>query len=410
MINNIKEMLSNNNTMTTAVTLAAGGYLINLLKSIPLKLIDMFITKITKSIYVTSDELLDFIMVENTLYTEYEDMFKNHITGSKKRLPGTNNAFYSISPGRYTKIDWRRLSIINVIKSELSVNNYNNGPNRQAQLFRIKVSTYGFKSNEILESFKKAVNKYSGLIYNSDRYIKIITVSDRFGENPVKLTVKKDRSNIYDKRTLNLVDRHLEKFVENEQLYTRIGDTYKTGILLHGKPGTGKSCIAKYIANKLNATVVTVKPDSSGAILIPSYSEYVKDEIVVILIEEIDKSVMRSDYNYSTNKVTYTTDERFISMLLQFMDGIVTPNKCVFVATTNNYDKLPEALVRRGRFDLTIEMNGIERSDAEDMCRAFGADVSILGEPDENGLYNPSELRNTLLLNNYNNKEVDSES
>ena len=402
MINNIKEMLSNNNTMTTAVTLAAGGYLINLLKSIPLKLIDMFVTKITKSIYVTSDELLDFIMVENTLYTEYEDMFKNHITGSKKRLPGTNTTFYSISPGRYTKIDWKRLSVINVMKSELSVNNYNNGPNRQAQLFRIRVSVYGFKSNEILESFKKAVNKYSGLIYDPDKYIKIITVYDRFGEDPVKLTVKKDRSNIYDKRTLNLVDRHLEKFIENESLYTRIGDTYKTGILLHGKPGTGKSCIAKYIANKLNATVVTVKPDSNGSVIIPNYSEYIKDDLMVVLIEEIDKAVMRMEYNYNTNKITYIPDERFVSMLLQFMDGIITPNKCVFVATTNNYGDLPEALVRRGRFDLTIEMNGIERSDAEDMCRAFGADISILGEPDENGLYNPSELRNALLLNSYN--------
>lgn len=412
MLNNITELLGTNTAMVTAVTLAAGTYLLNMIKKVPLSLLNMIIVKLTKSVYITSDNFLIYTMVEDTIYREYEDIFKNHISGVKNKVRGMDRSIYSIAPGVYTKIDWKTLSIINISKIELSTANYAAGMNGQAdaQLFKLGLSTYGFGSDVILNKFRSMIEKCNkGLVYDTNKYIRVLEFGNDFDSTPVKFTVKKDRNNIYDEGVLNKIDKHIDKFIENEKLYNEIGDTYKTGIILYGKPGTGKSCIAKYIAGKVNGTVVSVSGSYSRK-LIPTYDNFISsNEMVVVLIEEIDKLIAKNNYyedpygSYKNeNKKEDEINEAVVSGLLQSMDGITTPNRCIFVATTNHIEKLPDALIRKGRFDLKVEMNGITKQDAINMCNAFGANPDeILGEPDENGLYNPSELRNDLLLNSY---------
>lgn len=412
MFNNITELLGTNTAMVTAVTLAAGTYLLNMVKKVPLSLLNMIIVKLTKSVYITSDNFLIYTMVEDAIYREYEDIFKNHISGIKNRVRGMDRSIYSIAPGVYTKIDWKTLSIINISKVELNTTNYAAGMNGQAgaQLFKLGLSTYGFGSSTVLDKFRDMIERCNkGLVYDTNKYIRVLEFGNDFDSTPVKFAVKKDRNNIYDEGVLNKIDKHIDKFLSNEKLYNKIGDTYKTGIILHGKPGTGKSCIAKYIAGKVNGTVINVG-GSYGRKIIPTYDNFVpNNEMIVVLIEEIDKLITRNR-SYDEGYVTYGAEDKkeddineyVVSSLLQSMDGITTPNRCIFVATTNHIEKLPEALIRKGRFDLKVEMNGITKQDAINMCNAFGANPDeILGEPDENGLYNPSELRNDLLLNSY---------
>lgn len=412
MFNNITELLGTNTAMVTAVTLAAGTYLLNMVKKVPLSLLNMVIVKLTKSVYVTSDNFLIYTMVEDAIYREYEDIFKNHISGVKNKVRGMDRSIYSIAPGVYTKIDWKTLSIINMSKVELNTANYAAGMNGQAsaQLFKLGLSTYGFGSSIVLDKFRDMIERCNkGLVYDTNKYIRVLEFGNDFDSTPVKFAVKKDRNNIYDEGVLNKIDKHIDKFLSNEKLYNKIGDTYKTGIILHGKPGTGKSCIAKYIAGKVNGTVINVG-GSYGRKIIPTYDNFVpNNEMIVVLIEEIDKLITRNK-SYDEGYVTYGAEDKkeddineyVVSSLLQSMDGITTPNRCIFVATTNHIEKLPEALIRKGRFDLKVEMNGITKQDAINMCNAFGANPDeILGEPDENGLYNPSELRNDLLLHSY---------
>ena len=412
MFNNITELLGTNTAMVTAVTLAAGTYLLNMVKKVPLSLLNMVIVKLTKSVYITSDNFLIYTMVEDAIYREYEDIFKNHISGVKNRVRGMDRSIYSIAPGVYTKIDWKTLSIINISKVELNTTNYAAGMNGQAgaQLFKLGLSTYGFGSSTVLDKFRDMIERCNkGLVYDTNKYIRVLEFGNDFDSTPIKFAVKKDRNNIYDEGVLNKIDKHIDKFLSNEKLYNKIGDTYKTGIILHGKPGTGKSCIAKYIAGKVNGTVINVG-GSYGRKIIPTCDNFVpNNEMIVVLIEEIDKLITRNR-SYDEGYVTYGAEDKkeddineyVVSSLLQSMDGITTPNRCIFVATTNHIEKLPEALIRKGRFDLKVEMNGITKQDAINMCNAFGANPDeILGEPDENGLYNPSELRNDLLLHSY---------
>ena len=408
---NLEELINNNQAMTTAVTLAAGGYLLNLVKGIPIKLISMGINKVTKSVYATSDSFETFIMLENQIYKDYESLFKNHVSASINQIYGSNIKSFSIAPGLYTKIDWENGCVVTIHKSELNTPNFAYGGsassanNSKAQLFRLQISVYGLNAKRVLDRYKDVIERSTnGLAYDTNRFIKVLEYTNLFETNPIRYVPKKDRSSIFDNRVLNLVDSHLDKFISNEELYHKIGDVFKTGILLYGKPGTGKSCMAKYIAGRMNAAVYIWKSDRGpgGATPLPNLSRCVSNEFIVVLMEEIDKFISGDMWDTQTNSRKFGVDDSCISVLLQSMDGITSSDNVIFVATTNHIDRLPPALLRKGRFDLTIQMDGIEKDDAERMCRSFNADPNeILLEPDENGLYNPSELRNTLLLNSY---------
>lgn len=56
-----------------------------------------------------------------------------------------------------------------------------------------------------------------------------------------------------------------------------------------------------------------------------------------------------------------------IKQLLQFLDSSQSPNNVIFIATTNYIDRLDHALVRKGRFDLKIELDDFNKDTARKM-------------------------------------------
>ncbi|MBE0516571.1 MAG: CDC48 family AAA ATPase [Methanophagales archaeon] len=131
------------------------------------------------------------------------------------------------------------------------------------------------------------------------------------------------------------------------------------GLLLHGAPGTGKTLIAKAVANETESNFISVK----GPQLLSKYvgeSERGIREIFrkaraatpcILFFDEID-SIAPIRGHGSDSGVT----ERVISQMLTEMDGLEELKGVVVLAATNRIDIVDPALLRPGRFDLIIEL------------------------------------------------------
>ena len=253
--------------------------------------------------------------------------------------------------------------------------------------------------------FLDMIDKYDDIINESDED-RICYTDGR----PSTTAIFKPFSQVIMKDKEKLLS-YIDNWVSNIPIYY---DKYKMisklSIMLYGKPGTGKSTVAKAIAKHLGITTVTaVSPDYFSYNDNESNSRHRKRSSyfseTVYTIDDIDcicKSREESDDKENAE---------LLSSLLSFLDnpptffyhaknGMDYPISIV-IATTNYYDKLDEAVKRYGRFDLKIEMNEFNREQAEEMCKIYDLRLSDLvkNSYDKNFTISPSYLQALCLEN-----------
>ena len=132
------------------------------------------------------------------------------------------------------------------------------------------------------------------------------------------------------------------------------------GILLYGTPGTGKTLLAKAVANESGVNFISVK----GPALMSKYVGESERSIrkvfktakqaspTIAFFDEIESLVPRRGSSSTNSHVT----ERVISQFLAEMDGIEELKGVVVLAATNRLDLVDPAILRSGRFDLLLEL------------------------------------------------------
>ena len=154
--------------------------------------------------------------------------------------------------------------------------------------------------------------------------------------------------------------RQLREMVElplrYPELFTRLGVDPPKGVLLHGPPGTGKTRLARAVANESDAAFYTINgPEIMGSAYGESerrlrevFEEAAKSAPSIIFIDEIDSIAPKRD------QVHGEAEKRLVAQLLTLMDGLHARAGIVVIAATNRPDAIDEALRRPGRFDREI--------------------------------------------------------
>ncbi|MFN5243544.1 MAG: CDC48 family AAA ATPase [Novosphingobium sp.] len=140
------------------------------------------------------------------------------------------------------------------------------------------------------------------------------------------------------------------------ELFTRLGVDPPKGVLLHGPPGTGKTRLARAVANESEASFFTINgPEIMGSAYGESerrlrevFEEAAKSSPSIVFIDEIDSIAPKRSQSPGEAK------KRLVAQLLTLMDGLHARSHIVVIAATNRPDALDEALRRPGRFDREI--------------------------------------------------------
>ena len=153
----------------------------------------------------------------------------------------------------------------------------------------------------------------------------------------------------------------VEEPLVNPEQFEAAGIEPPAGVLLHGPPGTGKTMLAKAVANQTDATFIKMagselvqKFIGEGARLVRDlFSLAAEHEPAIIFIDEIDAiATERTDSKTSGDAEV----QRTMMQLLSEMDGFEERGNVRIIAATNRFDMLDRAILRPGRFDRLIEV------------------------------------------------------
>lgn len=148
----------------------------------------------------------------------------------------------------------------------------------------------------------------------------------------------------------------LGKFKNSTELFEEYGLPNKLGIMIHGKPGTGKTTTIHAIASFLQKNIYYVNLSTVES---NEELQLIFDHVVlqvagggIIVFEDIDAmtNIVHERHKDSTNgKFT-------LEYFLNLLQGSLTRDGTIFIATTNHIEKLDPAFYRVGRFDIKIDM------------------------------------------------------
>jgi transitional endoplasmic reticulum ATPase len=160
------------------------------------------------------------------------------------------------------------------------------------------------------------------------------------------------------RREIGLIREMIELPLRHPELFEKLGIEPPKGVLLHGPPGTGKTMIAKAVANETDANFVSISgPEIMSKFYGESekhireiFEEAEKNAPTIIFIDEIDSIAPKRE------EVTGEVERRVVAQLLSLMDGLKTRGQVIVIAATNRPNAIDAALRRGGRFDREIEI------------------------------------------------------
>jgi len=167
------------------------------------------------------------------------------------------------------------------------------------------------------------------------------------------------------KSVIQKVREMVELPLRHPEIFERLGIDPPKGILLYGAPGTGKTLLAKAVANESDANffyvggpeIISKYVGESEERLRKLFAEAQENAPSIIFIDEIDAIAPKRE------EVIGEVEKRMVSQLLTTMDGLKARGEVIVIGATNRPDSIDPALRRPGRFDREIEIGVPDKVD-----------------------------------------------
>ena len=170
-------------------------------------------------------------------------------------------------------------------------------------------------------------------------------------------------------------------FLKKPEKFNKMGAKIPKGVLLYGKPGTGKTLIAKAIAGEADVPFISM----SGSAFIEMFAGLGASRVrklfekarklapCIVFIDEIDAIGARR----TSNSGAETENNQTLNQLLVEMDGFSSEETIIVLAATNRPEMLDKALLRPGRFDRQITIPVPDLKGRLDILKIHGEDKRI---------------------------------
>jgi cell division protease FtsH len=184
-----------------------------------------------------------------------------------------------------------------------------------------------------------------------------------FGKSKARLSIgDKTKITFKDVAGVNEAKEELEEivdFLKTPKKFQQLGGRIPRGVLLLGRPGTGKTLLAKAVAGEAKVPFYSISGSDFVEMFVgvgasrvrDMFSEAKKNAPCITFIDEID-AVGR--HRGSGLGGGHDEREQTLNQLLVEMDGFEPNDSVIIIAATNRPDVLDPALLRPGRFDRQI--------------------------------------------------------